>query len=395
MKYDFETIKPRYGCGSAKWNEVEETIGRNEEIVPFSVADMEFQTFPKIKDGLCDFINSTILGYSNPTAKYKNIVKEWQSKMHNWNINIDWILPSHGVVDAFFSSVRCYTKEGEGVILLTPVYYPMYEAIEHNNRKIISSSLKIVDGRYEIDFDDFRLKCEDENNTLFILCSPHNPSGRIWTEKELKKLGDICNENGVLVVSDEIHNDLIMPGNKHITYASLGYEYENNSIILTSASKSFNIAGLQTSNVIIPNMSLREKYYKQLKQTTSNPKCNILGYKATEIAYEFGEDWLRECIGVIYNNYKLIKEFMNKNYPEIKIFDLQSTYLLWMDFTDLGFNYKELETINKQANLFFDEGYVFGREGECYERWNLAVPTYIIENALKRFKVTYDQHLRK
>lgn len=394
-KYDFDTVKPRYGVGSGKWNEVEKELGRDEKIVPFSVADMEFQIAPEIRDGLCDFIQNTILGYSNPTEKYKDSVKMWQKSMHEWKIDTDWILPSHGVVDAFFSAVKCYTKENEGVILLTPVYYPMYEAIENNNRKIISSELKIVNNRYEIDYADFERKCKDKNNTMFILCSPHNPSGRIWRSEELKKLGDICNQNNVIVISDEIHNDLIMPGHKHTSYATLGKEYENNSVILTSASKSFNIAGLQTSNVIIANKDLRDKFFKYIKTTTSNPKCNIIGYKGTEIAYNEGKEWLDECINIIYKNYQLIKNFMNENYPEIEIFDLESTYLMWMDFSKLGFNYKELEEMNKkEAKLFFDEGYVFGKEGECFERWNLATPTYTIEDALKRFKKVYDNHLK-
>lgn len=395
-KYDFKTINPRYGVGSGKWNEVEKEFGKENDIVPFSVADMEFQIAPEIRDGICDFVQSVILGYSNPTVKFKNAVKKWQKDMHAWEIQEDWILPSHGVVDAFFSAVKCYTKENEGVILLTPVYYPMYEAIENNNRKIISSKLIIKNNRYEIDFDDFEEKCKDENNTMFILCSPHNPSGRIWSEEELKKLGDICNKHDVLVISDEIHNDLIMPGNKHISYATIGKEYENNSVVLTSASKSFNIAGLQTSSVIVANENLRNKFYKYIRTTTSNPKCNILGYKGTEIAYLECKEWLKQCIEVIYKNYEIIKNFMNENYPEIEIFDLESTYLMWMDFSKLGFSYKELEEINKkEAKLFFDEGYVFGEEGECFERWNLAVPTQTIEDALDRFKEAYDRHLKR
>lgn len=395
-KYDFKTINPRYGVGSGKWNEVEKELGRENDIVPFSVADMEFQIAPEIRDGICDFVQNVILGYSNPTDKFKNAVKKWQKDMHDWDIHEDWILPSHGVVDAFFSAVKCYTKEDEGVILLTPVYYPMYEAIENNNRKIISSKLKIKNNRYEIDFEDFEEKCKDEKNTMFILCSPHNPSGRIWNKEELKKLGDICNKYNVLVISDEIHNDLIMPGNKHISYATIGKEYENNSVVLTSASKSFNIAGLQTSSVIIANENLRNEFYKYIRTTTSNPKCNILGYKGTEIAYLECKKWLEQCIEVVYKNYEIIKDFMSENYPEIEIFDLESTYLMWMDFSKLGFNYRELEEMNKkEAKLFFDEGYVFGEEGECFERWNLAVPTQIIEDALDRFKEVYDRHLER
>ena len=360
-KYDFETISPRYGLGSGKWNEVENLHGRDNDIVPFSVADMEFELAPQIKDGICDFVQNTALGYSNPSPEFKEAVINWQKDIHNWEIEEDWILPSHGVVDAFFSAVNCYTQKGEGVILLTPVYYPMYEAIENNDRKIVGSRLKLNNNRYEIDFEDFEKKCKDENNTMFILCSPYNPSGRIWSKEELKKLGDICNKCNVLVISDEIHNDLIMPGHTHVSYATIGKEYEDKSVILTSASKSFNIAGLQTSSVIIANKDLRDRFYEHIRTTTSNPKCNILGYKATEIAYNEGREWLDKCIEVIYKNYELIKDFMNKNYPEIEIFDLESTYLMWMDFSKLGFTHKELEEMNKkEAKIFLDEGYIFG-----------------------------------
>ncbi|MFO3717280.1 MalY/PatB family protein [Anaerococcus sp. ENR1011] len=395
-KYDFETISPRYGLGSGKWNEVESLYGRDNDIVPFSVADMEFELAPQIKDGICDFVQNTALGYSNPSPKFKEAVINWQKDVHNWEIEEEWILPSHGVVDAFFSAVNCYTQKGDGVILLTPVYYPMYEAIENNDRKIVGSRLKLNNNRYEIDFEDFENKCKDENNTMFILCSPHNPSGRIWSKEELKKLGDICNKYNVLVISDEIHNDLIMPGHTHVSYATIGKEYEDKSVILTSASKSFNIAGLQTSSVIIANKDLRDRFYGHIRTTTSNPKCNILGYKATEIAYNEGREWLDKCIEIIYKNYELIKDFMNENYPKIEVFDLESTYLMWMDFSKLGFTHKQLEQMNKkEAKIFLDEGYIFGEEGECFERWNLAAPTKVIEDALKRFKEVYDRHLEK
>lgn len=396
MKYDFEKVVSRYGCASAKWDEIENCLGtRPAEIVPFSVADMEFCTAPEIVDGLKEVLDSTILGYANATEEFKKAVCDWMKKRHNWAAKPEWILPAHGVVDAFYSTVQCYTKEGEGVMLLTPVYYPMYRAITYNNRKLVDCPLVKNGNRYDIDFDDFEKKAQDPNTKLFILCSPHNPCSRVWTKEELERIGKICNENGVLVVDDEIHHDLIMPGNEHYVYADLSKEMEQNCLVLTAPSKTFNLAGLQTSNIFVPNEKLREQLLDHMKQGCVNPKCNILGYKACEIAYQECEEWLEECIAVIDKNRQIVTNFLHEHFPQIKVYDLQATYLLWMDWNGLGLDYKELERINKkEAKLYFDEGYVFGEQGEGFERWNLACPTAVVEEALVRLKATYDKYVK-
>ena len=391
MKYDFETVIKRYGTGSFKWDEMAANgVKENEDIIPFSVADMEFLTAPEIIEALKHELDNSILGYAAPTEKYLSSVCKWFKTRHGWEAKPEWILPSHGVVDAFFMAVRAFTKEGDGVILNTPVYYPMYSAIKNQNRKLIDNPLINTGTRYEIDFDDLERKAADPSAKLLILCSPHNPCGRVWTREELIKIGEICLKNNIIVLSDEIHCDLIMPGHKHTVFASINEEFANNCVVCTAPSKTFNIAGLQTSNIFIPTRELREKFLKVLMLSNPHPKCNILGYRACEAAYKHCAAWLDEALKVIDSNRNLIVNFMAKEFPSVKITELEGTYLLWLNLRGLGLGYKELERRNhEQARLFFDEGYIFGSQGECFERWNLACPTRYIKDALERFKETY------
>ena len=396
MKYDFETVIKRYGVGSNKWNEMKK-INPNiqNNIIPFSVADMEFVTAPEITKSIKDTVDNMVLGYANATNEYKKTVCNWMKKRHEWDAKPEWILGTHGIVDAFFTAVKAFTKEKEGVMLLTPVYYPMYMAIKNNNRVLVDCPLIYKENKYNIDFEDFEKKAKDPNTKIFILCSPHNPCSRVWTKEELEKMAKICLENDVLVISDEIHFDLIMPGYNHIVFASLSEEIANNCMVCTAPSKTFNLAGLQTSNIFIPNEDLRKQYLKEVLTTCANPKCNILGYQACKTAYEHCEEWLDQVIEIIHTNKKVIEEFFAKEFPQIKIIDLEGTYLLWMDWNGLGLSYKELERINREeAQLFFDEGYIFGEQGEGFERWNLACPTKYICEALNRMKEAYSKYVR-
>lgn len=395
MKYNFETTVPRYGQGSGKWDALEAAFpNAGEDVIPFSVADMEFETAPEIVEGLKTFVDTNILGYAMATDSYKDAVCSWMKNRHGWDAKPEWMLPAHGVVDAFFKAVRCYTKVGDGVLLLTPVYYPMYKSVEFNNRTLVSCPLVRNGDTYDIDFEDFEKKVKDPNTKMMILCSPHNPCGRIWKKEELEKIGKLCNENGVLVVDDEIHHDLIMPGNQHYVYATLSKEMEQNCLVLTAPSKTFNLAGLQTTNVFIPNEELRQQYLDFIQKESPHPRCNILGYQACELAYQNCGEWLDQCIGVIEKNRDIIVEFLKEHFPQIKVCDMQATYLLWMDWNGLGLDYKELERINMhEAGLIFDEGYIFGEAGEGFERWNLACPTHYIESALERMEKTYKKYV--
>lgn len=381
MKYDFETLVSRKNVGSNKWDGMYK-IAPNipDNIVPFSVADMEFKNAPEIAEGIYNYLKDNIMGYTSATDSYYDAVINWMKRRHNWDIKKDWIVEYPGIVPALYHLVKLFTKENEGVIIMTPVYYPFYNAIKKGDRKIVASELKLNGDHYEIDFVDFEEKAKDPMNTLFIMSNPHNPVGRVWTEEELKKINEICEKNNVLVVSDEIHADLIMKGYHHTTFGKISC----NSIICTAPSKTFNTAGMMTSNLIIENPELKEKVYNY-REEQAVFFCNMAGYKACEVAYNQCEDWLEELLEVLENNKNLIKTYISEKLPQIKLIELEGTYLQWLDFRALGMRGKELENfMTEKALLFLDEGYIFGECGDGFERINLACPTWVLKEALDR-----------
>ena len=396
MTYDFTTTHKRFRTGSGKWDELTKYgVKETDDIIPFSVADMEFVTAPEIVEALKKELDTSIMSYANPTDGYKEAVCTWFSSRHGWTPKPEWMLSTHGIVDAFFEAVRVYTQEGDGVMVMPPVYHPMYMAVRDNRRTLVESPMIYTGKRYEIDFEDFERKASDPNTKMLLLCSPHNPVGRVWTRKELERVATICLKHDVLVLSDEIHCDLLMPGQVHTVFASISDEAADNCIVCTAPSKTFNIAGLQTSSVFIPNAELRARYFAALKLHNPNPKCNILGYRAAEAAYRECGGWLDECLKVIDANRGIITDFMAREFPQVKVCELEGTYLLWLDLNGFGLDYKELERINhEEARLFFDEGYVFGKQGEGFERWNIACPTRYINDALERFKRTYSKYVK-
>lgn len=386
MKYDFETLVSRKNIGSSKWDLMSKVNPDvKDNIVPFSVADMEFKNSPQIVEGLKKYIDSSIMGYTEATEEYYKAVCNWMERKHDWKIRKEWIAEFSGVVPALYTIIRALTKEDDNVLIMTPVYYPFYKAITTNNRKVINTELVLCKDHYEINFEDFEEKAKLEKTKLLILCNPHNPVGRVWSEEELKKIGEICIENNVVVVSDEIHFDLIMPGFKHTVFANMCEEFANNSVICTAPSKTFNLAGLQTSNIIIPNKKIRDKIISERRTAIGNSGLNIFGYKACEIAYNECEDWLDELIKILAVNKKLVEDFMKENIPEIKVIDLEGTYLQWLDFKSLEKDHKALEKFMQiEAQFFLDEGYIFGDEGKGFERINLACPTRVLKEALER-----------
>jgi putative C-S lyase len=348
---------------------------------------MEFKTAPEITGGLKDCLDNLVLGYTGPTRAYYDAVRLWMKERHSWDIKDEWIVNSNGVVAALYNCVKSFTAPGGGVIVMPPVYYPFYAAIERNKRRTVASQLIIRNGRYEIDFDDLEAKASDPDNKLLLFCSPHNPVGRVWEAEELKRIGDICLKHRVVIVSDEVHFDLIMPGFKHTVFAALGEEYARNLVVCTAPSKTFNLAGLRSSNIIIPDGELRQKYLDEIGRSMSRPALNILGYRACEIAYTRSGPWLDELIAVIDGNRKTVEDFMARRIPAIRVFALEGTYLQWWDCRALGMDYRELENFMvNEALLFLDEGYVFGGEGRGYERINLACPVSVLEAALERLE---------
>lgn len=382
MKYDFTTLIDRSEHGSGKWNGMRE---KKPELkyspVPLSVADMEFKNPPEIAEGLKEYMDTHILGYTGPTKEYYDAVCGWMERRHNWHIEPEWIVGTHGVVEALKVSVEAYCKPGEGVITFTPVYYPFYMAIEGHGCKVARCPLIYKDNTYIIDFDLFEKLCAEENNKMLLLCSPHNPVGRVWSAAELTRICDICREYNVRIISDEIHFDIIMPGFEHTTIHNVA-KPEDNIIVCTAPSKTFNLATMQTSNIIIPDEDDRKRF----KDIIGFGGPSALGLEACRIAYTRCGEWADEMVKVIDGNRQAAVDFIAERIPEIKAVELQGTYLLWLDCTALGKTKEELEAMMVEAELFLDEGYMFGDEGIGFERVNLAVPRDVLMKALERLE---------
>jgi putative C-S lyase len=392
--YDFETFIDRTGTGASKWDKMYRSkpdVTRGT--VPFSVADMEFVTAPEIVEGLKDFIDSGILGYVYPHDDYYDAVLGWMKKRHNWEIEKKWIVATPGVVPALYQAVKSFTAEGDGVIFMPPVYYPFLTAIEHSGRKAVRNPLVNRNGRYEIDFDGFEQKAKRPENKLLLFCSPHNPVGRVWTREELERLGKICLENNVFVVSDEIHFDLLQKGYAHTVFSTLSPEIAENCMVCTAPSKTFNIAGLQTANNIIPNVAFRRKFFIDFERGFCDWNLPVLGGKACELAYTKAGAWLDAALEKIAQNSALVTRFFAEKFPSVTVTPLEGTYLRWFDFRAFGFSDKELARVMQQeAELFFDEGAIFGHEGSGFERMNIACPTRFIEEALERLEKTLKRY---
>lgn len=381
MKYDFETLIDRRGTGSYKWDQCDD----KDMIAPLSVADVDMKMPPELQEGLIKFIqNDPVLGYTGANDAYYEAVINWMKNKHNYNIKKDWIIESKGIVPALHLGVQAFTKENDGVIVMPPVYYPFYGSIENHNRQVVRCPLLLDDTTYTIDFDKFEELASVKNNTLFILCNPHNPVGRVYTKDELQRLGDICVKHGVKIISDEIHQDLIMPGFKHISIASLSEDISNITMTCSAPSKTFNLAGLQGSNIIIENEDLRNKFIAQ-KDKHSAGSLNTIAYEATKIVYTKCDAWLEGFKDLIYQNYLMAKEYIGENLPEAKVIPLQGTYLMWVDLRAYGFDYKALEEKMIKNHLYLDEGYVFGDEGKGFERFNIACPRQVLKDSLVYF----------
>lgn len=396
MKYDFETKLDRTGQGSSKWMKMKNDYPEVEEgIVPLSVADMEFKNAPEIIKGLKNYLNDCVLGYAQGNQSFFDAVISWQKRRHNWEVKQEWIVNTPGIVSALFSAVRAFTEPGDGVIVFKPVYYPFSIAIDINDRVEVNVPLINTDDYYTIDFDAFDQAAADPKNKLLIFCSPHNPIGRVWKPEELKTLGEIAVKHNLIVVSDEIWNDLIMPGYKHTVITNACPELMDNVIICSAPSKTFNLAGLMTSNIVIPNESLRDKF-RFSANSTHGTSVPILGYKACEIAYNEAEPWLEELLPLLDKNQRVVADFFAKRFPKITCPLIEGTYLLWLNFKCLGLSKDELEEMNvKKAQFFTDEGYLFGEEGIGYERINIAAPTAVLLEALERLGSVLDEVYEK
>jgi putative C-S lyase len=387
MNHDFTTKVDRRGTGSAKWEDMfSKKPNVSSEIVPLSVADMELVNPPEIIEGLREHLLHTVLGYTMPTESYNKAVVDWMRRRHNWTIQGEWITQSPGVVPAFFIAVRAFTEPGDGVIIQPPVYYPFSMAVNLNGRTLVNNPLVLENGTYRMDYDDLEKKASDPKNKILILCSPHNPVGRVWKWEELEHLAEICNRHKVLVISDEIHFDLLLPGVEHTVYSTISEEAAQNCIVCTAPSKTFNLAGMAASNNITPNKELREKLTAEFMKSAIFMIGN-LGLKACELAYTKAEGWLDELLQLLKTNHELVKDYCARHIPKITVFPLEGTYLQWLDFRAFGMDYHELEQFMiGEADWFLDEGAMFGEEGRGFERVNIACPTKVLEEALDRLR---------
>lgn len=382
---DFDQIIDRKETRSLKYDFMKER-GMPEDVLPLWVADMDFETSSFIEEALIERAKQGIFGYSEAKRPYFESIRDWMKIHHDWEVKEEWLIKTPGVVFALAMAVKAYTKPGDGVLIQQPVYYPFSEVIEDNGRKIVSSPLYLgEDHRYHIDFADFEKKLVEERIRLFFLCSPHNPVGRVWSEEELIKLGDLCLKHDVVVVSDEIHQDFVFKG-KHHVFTNLKKEYEQIGIVCTSPSKTFNLASLMLSNIFIPNPELRAKFRKEVAAAGIS-QLGVMGLVACETAYRQGEAWYAAMLAYVKENLAFTKWYVETHLPGVSMVEHEGTYLVWLDFRGTGLSVEELEKrIIHQAKLWLDSGKIFGVSGRGFQRINVACPRKVLLEALERLR---------
>jgi len=380
LNYNFDKIIDRRGTNSLKYDFAVER-GKPADILPLWVADMDFQTAPEIRDALAEAVRHGIYGYSESKDDYFKAVYNWYKDRFQWKVKKEWLVKTPGIVFAISAAVRALTAEGDGVLIQKPVYYPFSHIILKNKRKLINNPLIYKDGAYHIDFEDFEAKIKNNQVKLFILCSPHNPVGRVWTEDELTKLGDICMKYQVKIITDEIHSDFIYPGHLHTVFTNIKEEYLDHTVVCTAPSKTFNLAGLQVSNLFIANKEMRKKIQEEI-DLTGYSQLNTMGLIACQVAYEKGAPWLEELKVYLKGNLDFVRSFIAEQIPQIKLVEPEGTYLVWLDCTALNLNEAELENlVTNKAKLWLDGGTMFGQEGLGFQRVNIACPRSILEKA--------------
>ncbi len=395
MEYNFNRFIDRRDSFSLKWSkEALQMVFKkdDDDLLPLWVADMDFECPKPVVDALKKEAEGCVYGYNwHGTPKYLNAVTGWMDRRHQWKIDPKWIVYSPGIVPAINMMVQTFSNIGDKIIVQPPVYYPFFSAVTANGRKLLLNQLHYENQKYIFDYEDFEEKAKDPLTKIFILCSPHNPVGRVWTKEELKKLGDICLEHDILIISDEIHHDLILPGNKHTVFSTISEEFEQKTIVCTAPSKTFNLAGLQVSNIIIPNEKLRQSFINTIVHKNGIGIPNSFGIVAMIAAYNEGEEWLEQVLKYIDSNFHFLQEFVANNLPDVKCIEPEGTYLAWLDFNSLGLNDEDLKSlILNKANIALDGGKLFGSGGEGFQRINVACPKLILEDAMQRIKNVFE-----
>lgn len=385
MPVDFDTVPNRRGTNCFKYDFARE-MGMPEDVLPLWVADMDFPTAPEVLERLHALAEHGIFGYTGVKDAYFSAVHNWYAQRFGWETQRSWLVTTPGVVFAIAIAIRAFTQKGDAILIQQPVYYPFANKVTENDRQLVVNPLVLKNGRYEMDFADMERKIVDYHVKMLLLCSPHNPVGRVWTKEELLRVGEICQKHGVLVVSDEIHADFTYAGHTHRVFASVKSEFADFTITCTAPSKTFNLAGLQNSNIFIPNRQLRHAYKKELSACGCGG-TNCMGMAACQAAYEAGADWLEQLKQYLAGNLAYIRQFLREKLPEIALIEPDGTYLVWLDLRKLGLTeQQQRQLIVQDAKLWLDTGTLFGQGGEGFERINIACPRTTIEQAMQRLE---------
>lgn len=384
---DFDKIINRVNTHSMKWDDMETLFGVSPvDGIPMWVADMDFAPPQAVADSLKTLLANQVYGYYGAGASYKNAIISWMERRHNWRVEPEWIFTTHGIVNAFALCIQAFTQKNEGVIIFTPVYHVFKSVIDDAERRAHTSDLVHVNGRYEMDLEALEASLTG-NETMLLFCSPHNPSGRVWSQDELKAVAEFCQKHDLLLVSDEIHHDLVFKGNSHTIMSVAAPAQIDRTIVLTSPSKTFNIAGSHTGNVIIQDEKLRAKYARFAKG--NGMSGSAIGMTMLEAAYNGGEEWLEECIEYLDGNRKVFDEAINQ-IPGLKSMKLEATYLSWVDFSDTGMTKDEiLKRIQKTAKIAPSPGLQFGESGRLFMRFNIACARSVVIDATERLKAAF------
>ena len=382
---NFDEIINRRGTDCLKYDFAVRR-GMPENVLPLWVADMDFKTTSYVEDAVIERTKHGIFGYSESGEEYFKAVAGWMRRRHNWEIRPEWLIKTPGVVFALAMSVKAFTEKGDRVLIQQPVYYPFSEVIRDNGRVVVSNDLYLgEDNRYHIDLADFEKKIVEHHVKLFLLCSPHNPTGRVFTKEELTAMGDLCVKHGVKVVSDEIHNDFVFQG-EHTVFASVKKEYEEISVICTSPSKTFNLASMLISNIFIPNRELRQRFRHEV-DAAGISQLSALGLVAAKAAYGQGDKWYEQMMSYVGENIRYVKEYVKENLTGVTVIDGEGTYLMWLDFRGTGLDPEELDhRIIYEAKLWLDSGKIFGGTGAGFQRINVAAPRAILTECLGRIR---------
>ena len=383
-KYDFTTLPNRFGHHTYKWKEAES----DRQVLPAWIADMDFEVLPEIRQTVHDYAEQLVYGYTYASDGLIEAVQNWEEKHHGYGFEKDALVFIEGVVPAISTAIQAFTKEGEAVLINTPVYPPFARSIKLNNRRLITNSLVEKDGLFQIDFEQLEKDFVEEDVKLYVFCNPHNPGGRVWEKEVLEKIGQLCQKHGVLLVSDEIHQDLALFGNKHQSFNTVNEDFKEFSLILSSATKTFNIAGTKNSYAIIENPKLRVAFQK--RQLANNQhEISGLGYLATETAYRYGKDWLEELKQVFEDHINYVVDLFGKE-TKIKAMKPQGTYLIWLDFSAYDLTDERLqELLRNEAKVILNPGLDYGEEGSLHARLNVAMPTSVLEEVCQRILTTF------